>query len=613
MGSFRRSWISVLVVLNGVTCSPSAIVAVELGLGAWPVEVRERLEAMEARGWHPEECRRTRTTGGLVSATVSPVAVEAGQRALEAGGTAADAAVTVALTQIATQLGSVVSYAGIATALYYDASSGRVLAMDAGYTSYADETDPLSIPPADLGALRPAETSITTDAHGRKTLVPGFMAGMEALHRRYGRLPFGELFAPAIACAEDGVVVSPILAGFFAMRAESLARTAEGRAFLGQSGRSVPQPGDRFRQPALASLLRAVAAHGAREMYTGAWAREFVAVVRREGGRVTGADLERYEPVWSEPFATEFAGHVTYVTPLPNLGAYAVAIGLHLADHSAFAERRPVWEDAHVWAQFARICAIATSAPMLGDETAARLRDDGVEASPEAFLSREFAARLAAVLPDSAPPLEHDRPRHSNAVVVVDAEGNVCALTHTINAVVWGGTGIVVGGVPLPDSAGFQQARLAHVAPGGRVPHEIVDTISLREGRPVLATAGIGSSLAAETLRVLVSTLAQDASLADVLAAPSMLSHFGDAPIDAARAGLPVPVLEGSYAEPFLESARAFGVSPMKVSPETAEALRGTIVGVSLDAESGTCVAVERPEIMVHHTSRALCTTRREH
>ncbi|BET68017.1 gamma-glutamyltransferase [Opitutales bacterium ASA1] len=604
---------SVLVVFSGVSWSPSAIEAVDLGLGAWPTDVRERLETMEARGWHPEDYRRTRTAGGIVSATVSPVAVEAGLRALDAGGTAADAAVTVALTQVATQLGSVVSYAGIATALYYDASSGRVHALDAGYTTYADETDPLSIPPADLGALRPTETSGPTDAHGRKTLVPGFMAGMEALHRRYGRLAFGELFAPAIACADEGVVVSPILAGFFAMRAESLARTAEGRAFLGQSGRSVPQAGDRFRQPALASLLRAVAAHGAREMYTGAWAREFVAVVRREGGRVTEADLERYEPVWSEAFATEFAGHATHVTPLPNLGAYALAAGLHLADHSAFSERRPVWEDAHAWAQFARICAIATSAPMLGEETAARLRDKGVEPSPEAFLSPEFAARLAEVLTDSPPLLEHDRPRHSNALVVVDAAGNVCALTHTINAVVWGGTGIVVGGVPLPDSAGFQQARLAHVAPGGRVPHEIVDTISLREGRPVLATAGIGSSLAAETLRILVSTLAQKAPLADVLAAPNMLSHFGAAPIDAARVGLPVPVLEGWYAEPFLESVRAYGVSPVKVTPEAAEALRGTIVVVALDAESGTRVAVERPDIMVHHAARALCTTRQEH
>ena len=68
-------------------------------------------------------------------------------------------------------------------------------------------------------------------------------------------------------------------------------------------------------------------------------------------------------------------------------------------------------------------------------------------------------------------------PRHSNAVVVIDKEGNIAAITHTINSVIWGDTGIVVGGIPIPDSAGFQQARLATIKPGDRVPNEMVQTI----------------------------------------------------------------------------------------------------------------------------------------
>jgi len=41
-------------------------------------------------------------------------------------------------------------------------------------------------------------------AHGRKTLVPGFMAGIEALHKRFRRLAFSDLFLPAIWYAENG-------------------------------------------------------------------------------------------------------------------------------------------------------------------------------------------------------------------------------------------------------------------------------------------------------------------------------------------------------------------------------------------------------------------------
>ncbi len=92
----------------------------------------------------------------MISTTASPIAVQAGLEALRQGGTAADAAATVALTQITTQLGSVVSYAGIMTLVYYDVKTGKVYSLDAGYNSYQNETEPKTIPVADLGPLNTA-------------------------------------------------------------------------------------------------------------------------------------------------------------------------------------------------------------------------------------------------------------------------------------------------------------------------------------------------------------------------------------------------------------------------------------------------------------------------
>ena len=82
----------------------------------------------------------------MISAIASPIAVQAGVEALRQGGSAADAAATTALTEIATQLGSVVSYAGIMTLVYYDARADKVYSLDAGYNSYLGESEPMTIP-----------------------------------------------------------------------------------------------------------------------------------------------------------------------------------------------------------------------------------------------------------------------------------------------------------------------------------------------------------------------------------------------------------------------------------------------------------------------------------
>jgi len=157
--------------------------ATDLSPGSWPKAERESLEALEGQGWSPTAPRVVEGGRGIVSATVSPLSVYVGIQTLKLGGNAADAAAATALTQVTMQLGSVVSYAGIFTMLYYDAKERRVYSMDAGYNSYLQETDPKSIPVGNLGPLPMANAPKPTEggAKGRETLVPGFMAGVDAL------------------------------------------------------------------------------------------------------------------------------------------------------------------------------------------------------------------------------------------------------------------------------------------------------------------------------------------------------------------------------------------------------------------------------------------------
>ena len=115
--------------------------------------------------------------------------------------------------------------------------------------------------------------------------MPGFMAGIEAMSKRFGRLPFSDLFEPAIWYAEHGVTVNRPLAGCFRLRETFLSRTPEGKQFLRQSGKELPALGDRFKQPELAKTLRSVASQGSQYMSSGPWGQAFVKIVRAKRAR----------------------------------------------------------------------------------------------------------------------------------------------------------------------------------------------------------------------------------------------------------------------------------------------------------------------------------------
>jgi gamma-glutamyltranspeptidase/glutathione hydrolase len=573
----------------------TSVFAADLSPAQWPAQERQSVENLEAKTWTPPKAQTVSGGGGIVSATVSPIAVYAGVQTLKAGGDAADAAATVALTQITTQLGSVVSYAGIFTMLYYDAKTHHVYSMDAGYNSYLGEHDPKTIPIADMGPLNiPGRIPTQGGAKGRETLVPGFMAGLEAMHQRFGRLPFKDLFAPAIYYDEHGVRISGPLFGFFKIRQTALARTPEGRAFMAQAGGTTPAIGALFVQPELAATLKAVSEQGSAYMYTGLWGQDFVRLVQREGGKVTAEDMARYRPIWSEPYKDEVFGHTVYVNGPPHLGAANLIPALNLAEALRLNDKGPYWSDPQTFQDLALIDDAISGAPELTPAKKAFLNGKGIDASARNQMTKAYAAQVAPLLKALDAAVAETGPHHSNAIVVVDKDGNIAAITHTINAVIWGDTGIVVDGVPIPDSATFQQQTLAAMKPGDRVPHEILDTISFDGDKPVLATGSIGSSLVPETIRVLVGVLGQHQDLQTVMAAPPLLVSFGQASPDHG-----VPVEQEAYAPAFITKLKAMGITIDETSPATTAGLRGTLAAVAIDPASGTRSAADQPGVMV--------------
>ena len=565
----------------------------DLSPNRWATAEKTRAEQLEMTPW-PPQAKVIEGQSGLVAATMSPIAVHAGVEALRQGGTAADAAATVALTQITTALGSYVSYAGIMELVYYDAKSGKVSSLNAGWNSYLGETEPKSIPVDDMGPLASAFGAKPTEgAEGRKTLVPGFMAGIEQMHKRFGRLPFRELFQPAIWYAENGVTISPALGKFFSSREKYLSRTAEGRGFMNQAGDGLPKAGDRFVQAELARTLRAVAGNGAQYMYTGPWGQHFVAAVQREGGKATMEDMKRYQPIWEEPLSTTFLGHTVFVPGKSNEGGYQVLEALNLAEELKLDKMGAYNKDPKAFRLLAQILRKAEA----DSYTDQYMRQNGLKSSREESITKEYAKKAALLIGAQDQAFEQATQRHSDAVVVIDRWGNVASLVHSINTVLWGTTGIVVDGIPISDAAGFQQAQLAGIKPGDPLPQPEAPVIAMNGAKPMLAVASVGSSLIPETVRLVVASLANRLDPLAAMAAPPMLVNVG--PMKAGETFMTAPeaISVGAYDAVFLQRLEESGFHVEEKSEQDAKTIKGTAVLGTIDPRSGVLRSAETPGV----------------
>jgi len=616
MRSFVRFLSStVTVILAGASLTRAA----DLSPGNWPKAQRDRIETLEAQTTSPRQKQSVESPGGIVLATLSPISVHAGVQTLRAGGNAADAAAATALTQVTPQLGAVVSYPGVFSVLYYDAKAHKVYSLDAGFNSYLNETDPKTIPACDLSLQADSPRKPTEGgAKGRETLVPGFMAGVEAMHSRFGRLPFRDLFAPPLWYAEHGVHISPMLQGYLRSRAPFLRRTAEGQDFLRGGrpltqkpgllrsiegrllgGNDLPLAGDLFLQPALAKTLKAVSEQGSRYMYTGQWAEHFIKLVQRDGGKVTPEDLRRYQPLWTDPYRETVFTHTAYVNGPPHWGACTLFAGLNLAEALKLDQRRPYWEDPESFRTLTRIGQFTVIAPTINDAASNLLKSKGVDLSLDAQLGKSYASAVAPLLESLFVKQTDATPEHTDGIVVVDKDGNIAAITHSINTVIWGDTGIVVDGIPLPDSAGFQQTTLASIKPGDRVPNRIIDTIAFEGETPVLATAGVGSLLGPESIRVLLCVLGQRQDLATTMAAPPLLATLDAGRPEKPLSLQPLVIPQGAYGPDFTARLKTLGLPVTEMSDALAARMRGTLAAVAIDPKTHKRTAAAQPGVIV--------------
>ncbi len=258
-----------------------------------------------------------------VVATSQPLAVQAGVAMLQRGGNAVDAAIAtaIALTVVEPTSNGIGSDA---FALVWDGE--RLHGLNGSGRAPAALS---------LDAVRAAGHEELPTRGWLPVTVPGAPSAWKAVHERFGRLPFAELFEPGIYYAEHGYPLSPIVAHYWELAARVYGRLP-GPEFRGwvetfaPSGQA-PSAGDMWSSPGHAATLRRIAESGGEDFYSGRLAKAIADFARQTGGLITEEDLAAHKSEWVEPISTNYRGYEAWEIP-PNGQGIAALIGLNILE-----------------------------------------------------------------------------------------------------------------------------------------------------------------------------------------------------------------------------------------------------------------------------------------
>jgi len=308
--------------------------------------------------------------------------------------------------------------------------------------------------------------------------VPGAVAGWGALHGRFGRLPLGDVLAPAAFYAEDGFPVGIVVAEGWGALEEAVAGDPGAAATYLPSGRP-PEAGTIFRNPDVARSLRLVGAHGAEAFYRGPIGGAIVSFSQSQGGTLAATDLASFEPEWVEPVSTTYRGWTIYELP-PNTQGIAALMMLDLMETAPLARHGFHSVDALHTMIEAKKLAYADMLRWVGDQRfapapLAALLDKGRAARRAADIDMQRAA--AQVQPDRVAGLTTGHGGDTVYLSAIDRDGNIVSL---IQSVFGGfGSGLVAPGTgfALQNRGALFTLEAGHpneLAPGKRPLHTII-------------------------------------------------------------------------------------------------------------------------------------------
>lgn len=416
----------------------------------------------------------TISQGGIV-ATSQTLASQAGAMILARGGSAVDAAIAANLV-----LGVVepmmCGIGGDLFVIHRDAKTGKLTGLNAS----GPAPQGLSLENLVKAGLDGVPSS------GIHTVtVPGAVRGFAEIHRRFGKLPWKDLFQPAIFFADNGFPVTELIQWDWDASRSKLLADANATAVYLRDGQA-PRVGDLFRNPQLAAAYRALAAEGPDSFYRGTLAKAILKTSQRLGGFLTAGDLASFEVEWVQPVSIDYRGWKVSQLP-PNGQGIGTLEMLNIMENFPLHQMMPYSADT---------LHVKIEAQKLAYQDQRRyIADPRVSSVPTAgLLSKAYAKQRARSIDYKKADCETapgNPPRESGNTIylaAIDREGNIVSWIQSISDIF--GSGVVVDGYGfhLHDRGAAFSSDPNHpnvLKPGKRPYHTIIPGFLQKDGQEI--------------------------------------------------------------------------------------------------------------------------------
>ena len=455
---------------------------------------------MNTLGYSPAQIETAESNNGMVS-TQHFLATRVGEKILNKGGNAYDASIAIAFT-LAVVLPRAGNIGGGGFMVMYDKETEKSYSID-----YREKAPLLSTKDMYLNQDGSFNDQMLSTFGYLSIGVPGTVAGLWDVHKKFGSLPWSVLLEDAINLAEKGFEITPFLADILFKYNEKLSFFDETKNIFQASYPDFK--GELLVQTDLAKTLKIISEKGRDGFYKGSVANKIAKAMKDNNGLITKSDLENYNPVWRKPLISQYRGNNVITMGPPSSG------GLHIIQMLNILENYDLKEMNHNSKDYINLLtevmkyAYSDRSKYLGDP-------DFYDVPVEKITSKKYGKRIfndieigqSKPVGEVKPGMYLETESHETThFSVADADGNIVSSTYTLNStfgsgVVIGGTGIVMNNemddfsaAPgIPNQFNLLGAEANEIAPNKRPLSSMTPTIVMKNNELFFTTGSPGGS-----------------------------------------------------------------------------------------------------------------------
>jgi len=469
----------------------------------------------------PKQKETAISSTGMVT-TQHYIATKVGEKVLSDGGNAYDAAVAIgfALAVVLPRAGNI---GGGGFMLMYNENNQEAFSID--YREKAPAASYQKMYLNNQGELIKGKSTYGYLASG----VPGTVAGLWEVHKKFGSLPWDKLLAPAIDLAENGFEVSVYMSDMLIRYHKKLSGFEETSKIFQKDYPNFLTK--KFIQKDLAQTLKIIARNGRDGFYKGKIANHIAKDMSQNGGLITKADLENYQPVWRKPLVGTYKDVNIITMGPPSSG------GVHVLQMLNILENFNLKKLGHNSIEYVNILtetmkhAYADRSLYLGDP-------DYYQVPVSKLINKTYANNIASkISKNKITPSSKIKPGRLDDVEsfetthfsVADSQGNIISSTYTLNSsfgsgVVIKGTGILMNNemddfsaAPgIPNQFGLLGSEANEIQPGKRPLSSMTPTIVTKNNKFFFSTGSPGGSrIISAVLQSIINIVDFDMNLED--------------------------------------------------------------------------------------------------